>query len=174
MKLKTTLFISAALTAFFIAVIASVITQVRGIIQAQQTASVEEAAAVVVTAVLTEEAALPTSTSAPTQVVGITPEQAASIAAALLNRQDLYSVESVTIDGLPAYKVTFLTGDVVNVGMDGQVISTVLAQPMAINVNPTASAPEAVQKSQESTSGSQQDEHEDDEQKDDDGHEDDD
>jgi len=54
---------------------------------------------------------------------GITPQQAAQVGGSYIHRTDAYSVESVTTNGVTAYKVTFSSGDVVYVSTAGQVIS---------------------------------------------------
>jgi hypothetical protein len=65
----------------------------------------------------------------------ITPEEAAAIASKVLNRTDLYSVEAAQLEGVDTYLVTFSSGDIVYISMDGQVLSisklavTVITQP---------------------------------------------
>jgi hypothetical protein len=69
------------------------------------------------------------------QVTNITPEEAAAIASKVINRTDLYSVEAAQFEGVDTYLVTFSSGDLVYVGMDGQILSisklavTVITQP---------------------------------------------
>jgi hypothetical protein len=131
---KSTLFISAALTAFVLAVLAGVVTAFKSASLAGQAAAAAPAALEVpATAAIELPSAVPTAV--PTQVG---PLEAASLAAQFLNRQDVYSVESTTLDGVNAFKVTFSSGDIVYVGLDGQVISTTKLQPAVItNVEPT-------------------------------------
>ena len=70
----------------------------------------------------------------PTQLpTGISPQQAAQVAGSYIHRSDAYSVETVSTNGVTAYKVTFSSGDVVYVSTDGQVVSVQYA--------PRASAP---------------------------------
>jgi hypothetical protein len=64
----------------------------------------------------------PTAAAPATVAISVTPEEAAQIAARYLNRTDLYSVESAQYNGMPAYMVTFSSGDIVYVGTDGQVL----------------------------------------------------
>jgi hypothetical protein len=59
------------------------------------------------------------------------------VAGSYIHRTDAYSVESLSTNGVTAYKVTFSSGDVVYVSTDGQVISVQYA--------PRASAPASVQ-----------------------------
>jgi hypothetical protein len=58
------------------------------------------------------------------QVSNVAPQDAASIAAKALNRTDLYSIELADYQGTQAYKVTFSSGDIVYVGLDGKVLGS--------------------------------------------------
>jgi hypothetical protein len=51
----------------------------------------------------------------------VTPEQAATIAAEYLGQYRIYSIELVVLSGENIYQVTFSTGDMVYISMDGQV-----------------------------------------------------
>ncbi len=64
-------------------------------------------------------------TQAPVLVVPslVSPEQAAQIAAVALGQSKIYSVKSASFNGIPAYKVTFSSGDVAFVSMDGQLLT---------------------------------------------------
>jgi hypothetical protein len=133
---KSTLFISAALTAFVLVMLAGVVTAFKNIPVASQVAAAP-VAAVTAEALPTAVPELPTSvpTLAPTPV---SPQDAAGIAAQFMNKQDVYSVETATLDGANVYKVTFSSGDIVYVGLDGKVISTTKLQPVVVtNVDPT-------------------------------------
>ena len=55
---------------------------------------------------------------------------AAAEAAKVLGRDDVYLTEYAQLNGADAYLVTFLSGDLVYVSMDGQVISTSKQDPM--------------------------------------------
>jgi uncharacterized membrane protein YgcG len=57
-------------------------------------------------------------------VPNVSPQDAASIAAKAINHTDLYSVALADVKGAQAYMVTFTSGDVVYVGMQGQVLVT--------------------------------------------------
>ena len=128
MKTKSTLFVSAALTAFVLVMLAGVVMAFRS-----------SAKADVLAAQPTPTIQADTPTPAPTQPAVLLPQEAAAIAANYLGRQDLYSVESATINGVDAFKVTFSSGDVAYVGLDGQVISVVPVQPVVIpNTVPAA------------------------------------
>jgi hypothetical protein len=65
------------------------------------------------------------SIPAPTEVqpVNWTPEEAAALAAQVLGHDDLYSVEVTDLNGESVYMVTFSSGDLVYVSMDGQIRS---------------------------------------------------
>ncbi len=102
---KSSLFISALLTAFFLAVMAGVFTAYRSFSGTSQ-ASVQQPAPVV--------ASIPT---------GITAQQAAQVAANYLGRNDLYAVENSSFNGSSAFMVSFSSGDIVYVSPQGQVLS---------------------------------------------------
>ncbi len=111
---KTPLFISGVLTTFVLIIMAGVLSAFRSVSAEAQ----------------------PTATSEPTEVPAtatvaaplvITPEEAAQIAAKLMNQTDVYSVESAAIDGLDAYKVTLSSGDIVYVSPTGEVLQVVPA-----------------------------------------------
>jgi uncharacterized membrane protein len=53
----------------------------------------------------------------------LSPQDAAQLAAQYMGHSDLYSVESSTYNGAQVYKVTFSSGDVVFVSLDGQVVA---------------------------------------------------
>lgn len=59
---------------------------------------------------------------------GVTPEQAAEIAANFLGQTSVYSVEIVPINGENLYLVTFYSGDLVYVGLNGQVVGSASLQ----------------------------------------------
>lgn len=133
---KSTLFISAALTVFIIAILAGVVSAYQnningtaGDVPAQPTTVAE--------AIASDPTQVPVS--APAQVV-ITPQEAASIASSVLGHTDVYSVELTQLNAIDVYLVTFSSGDLVYVGLDGQIISvsklpvTVVSQP--VNNNP--------------------------------------
>jgi hypothetical protein len=54
----------------------------------------------------------------------ITPEQAAEVAANFLGQTNVYSVEVVALKGQDTYLVTFMSGDMVYVSMDGQIVGS--------------------------------------------------
>jgi hypothetical protein len=121
MKPKSALFISAALTAFVIAILAGVVATFN------TTKTSDVAAAASPTDVqATDTATQPATATAPTQV---SPQQAASIASQFLKKTDVYSVEGTSLNGANVYKVVFSSGDIVYVGLDGTVISAATPTP---------------------------------------------
>jgi hypothetical protein len=68
----------------------------------------------------------------------ITPQQAADIASNALGQTSVYSVEAVSMSGQNLYKVTFSSGDIVYVTMDGQVAGSVSAR-QSVSPNTLAS-----------------------------------
>jgi len=121
---KSTLFISAALTAFILVILAGAVSSYQNIagtltgLEAQPTQASEMAQVIAPTAV-----PVPTQIPLPTQPATITPEQATEIASKVMGKTDLYSVEIAQLEGVDAYLVTFSSGDLVYVGLDGQVLS---------------------------------------------------
>jgi len=127
---KSTIFISAVLTTFALAMLYGVVSAYRGILASTEVAA-QPTPADVSNVVL--------DTPAPTQSA-ITPEQAAQVAAQVLGRTDLLSAESASINGLNAYKITFVSGYIVYVGLDGQILSVQQA-PAVVASNNTPSQP---------------------------------
>jgi hypothetical protein len=119
---KSSLFISAVLTTFVLAVVAGAITASRYFGTTSNANTVQQVA--------------PVSQTVSTIV---TAEQAAQIAANTLGRTDLYSVETGMINGQVAYKVTFSSGDVAYVDTNGQVLSVVAAAPLVQQSQPSVS-----------------------------------
>lgn len=127
---KSTLFISAALTTFMLAILFGVVSAYQNIVkstqpmtdQAQPTAAVEMV-----------------NVPMPIQATIITPEAAAALASQVIGRTDLFSAEIAQFNGADAYLVTFSSGDLVYVGFDGQILSiskiavTVINQPAPNN-----------------------------------------
>jgi hypothetical protein len=119
---KKNLLISAALTTFVLVILANlsaVYARIRDVATIQPTAQP--------TALLGE--ALPLQE----QVVQVTHQQAAAIAANFLGQKDLYSVENAVWNQMDAYKVVFSSGMAVYVSMDGQVIGSEAPQPLFIS-----------------------------------------
>lgn len=133
MNTKIALFLSATLTTFVVATLSGLI----GNISSNQTLSSQETVfpspqvQEIVSNQITE-----TVTPSPSQVVQVTPEQAASIAATLINRTDVYSVETFMYKSFESYKVVFTSGDIVYLDMNGNLIEVSKLNPVVIMVNP--------------------------------------
>ena len=112
---KKALFLSVTITTFILACLGGVFS----VYQAFASSGAE-----VATVQTVSQATVPTNVPAaavPTSQL-VTPEQAASIAAAYLGQQDVYAVESAVINSVAAYKVIFSSGDIVYVGLDGKIL----------------------------------------------------
>lgn len=114
---KSTLFISAVLTTFVMAMLA-------GVASAYQNTA-DKAAQQAATQVQTQPQAKEISHTIPAdaQTFTLTPEEAAGLAAQVIGRDDLYSVEVTDLDGQSVFMVTFTSGDLVYVSLDGQILS---------------------------------------------------
>jgi hypothetical protein len=111
---KSTLFISAALTTFMLAVLFGVASAYQNIVKSAQPVAVQTQPSSV---------EMVNAPIMPTQVTDITVEAAATLATKVLNRNDLFSAEITQLDGVDVYLVTFSSGDLVYVGLDGQILS---------------------------------------------------
>jgi hypothetical protein len=119
---RKTILISTVLTAFVLSMIGGV------------------AIALKQTAVRTVSAATAVPATVP---VSLSAQEAAAMAASILNQQDIYSVESAPFNGVDAYKVVFSSGQVAFVGLDGQILSITQIQPVVVtqdNVAPASGA----------------------------------
>jgi len=118
---KSTLFISAALTTFMLAVMFGVVSAYQNIVKSSQpvVAQVQPTAAEVVNVPIVDAPVV----VAPTQATNITPETAAALASKVINRTDLFSAELAKFNDVDAYLVTFSSGDLVYVSLDGQILS---------------------------------------------------
>jgi uncharacterized membrane protein YgcG len=131
---KSTLFISVVLTTFMLAVLYGVASAYQSIVGSTEMATQPQSSE------MTGAANQPVAAVPPTQaisapVVNLTPEAAAALAGKILGRTDLYSVEVTQFEGVDAYLVTFSSGDLVYISLDGQILSisklpvTVINQP---------------------------------------------
>lgn len=124
---KSTLFLSAVLTAFVLAVLVGVVSAYRdavtsSLVQQPAVADVQN-----VSVVPQAQAVIPTATAAM-----LTPEQAANLAAQVLGRTDLFSVEVADFGGTQSYLVTFSSGDLVYVSPAGQILSVSKIVPTVV------------------------------------------
>ena len=125
---KLVIAISAAVTAFVLALTAGAVYAYRNMAAPAVTAQQQQPVSQVGSTLQLAAAPVP----APTDVPNVSPQDAASIAAKFLNRTDLYSVELADLQGTQSYKVTFTSGDVVYVGLKGQVLSSVPPPPPVV------------------------------------------
>ncbi len=116
---KLVIAMSAAVTAFIMALTAGAVFAYRTM--SSSPAVAQQPASQVSLPV--QVAADPTQAQ-PTAVPDVSPQDAASIASKAINRTDLYSVALADVKGTKAYMVTFSSGDVVYVAMQGQVLAT--------------------------------------------------
>jgi hypothetical protein len=112
---KSTLFISAALTTFMLAIMFGVASAYQNIVKSTQPLAAQTQPVAV------EMVSAPHPTQA--QATTITPETAASLASQVINRTDLFSAELTQLNGVDVYLVTFSSGDLVYVSLDGQILS---------------------------------------------------
>jgi len=116
---KSTLFISIVLTTFMLAVLFGVVSNYQRIVAPTEVAAASPAP--------TDQPIVFNDSQAPTeaalQLQNITPEAASALAAKILGRTDLYSVEVTQFEGADVYLVTFSSRDIVYVGLDGSILS---------------------------------------------------
>lgn len=155
---KSTLFISAVLTTFVMAMLA-------GVASAYQNA-IEKTAEQSFTPIQTQPQEQPqvkaVSNALPAESFNISPEEAAGLAAQVLGREDLYSVEVTDLDGETVFMVTFSSGDLVYVSLDGQIRSIGKVQVSTVVVKKKDKG-DGGGNVQASTSNQSQEKHEDDE-----------
>lgn len=122
---KSTLFISAVLTTFVLAILVGVVSAYRNTLNITGTTAQQEPTAIVADL----------STTTPTITPSImTPEEAAALAAQVIGRTDLYSVETALFNNTTdAYLVTFSSGDLVYVSLDGQILSIGKLPPVYVS-----------------------------------------
>lgn len=112
---KKTILISAVLTAFVLSMLGGVAMALR-------------------------QPVTSTVVEAPTATTALSAQEAAALAATVLNQQDVYSVENSTVNGVAAYKVVFSSGQVAFVGLDGQMLSITQIPPVVVAQNNVAPA----------------------------------
>jgi uncharacterized membrane protein YgcG len=119
---KSSLFISAAITTFILAVLAGVIFYARTSALSAPIATLTPTNAN--TQAPTDTLApTDTATLAPTATSGfVSPQEAAFIAGTALGDSKIFSVDTVTRYGMDSYKVTFSSGNVVFVAPDGHIM----------------------------------------------------
>ena len=110
--------ISASVTAFVMALTAGAVYAYRNTSNTPKVVQQQEQPVSQVGTTLQLQAAAPAASPS------MSPQDAASLAAKAINRTDLYSIELADYQGAQAYKVTFSSGDIVYVGLDGQVLGS--------------------------------------------------
>jgi len=131
---KSTLFISAVLTAFVMAMLAGVASAYQEFASSDSLSLFQPKAQASAPALVKAAVdAVPTATEV--QTVNWTPQEAAGLAAQVLGRDDLYSVEVSDLNGETVYMVTFSSGDLVYVSLDGQIRSIGKVQVETVVVN---------------------------------------
>jgi hypothetical protein len=120
---KSTLFISVVLTTFMLAILYGVASAYQNIVSSTEMAAVPPQPTSMVEVANEQVFVPPTQVALPTQVMNITPESAADMASKILGRTDLYSVEVTQFEGVDVYLVTFSSGDLVYISLDGQILS---------------------------------------------------
>jgi hypothetical protein len=126
---KSTLFLSAVLTTFMLAVMVGAVSAY------QKAAQVSSLSGKLVTA--QQDQSLSDLSTEMIAGADLTPEQAAALAAQVIGRTDLYSVETSEWEGQGAYLVTFSSGDLVYVSPDGEILSIGSIPPVVITESPT-------------------------------------
>ena len=117
---KSTLFISAVLTTFVMAMLAGVASAYQKMADTSLVSAISSESQPQAKAIANS---IPAPAPTEVQPVNWTPEQAAALAAQVLGHDDLYSVEVTDLNGETVYLVTFSSGDLVYVSLDGQIRS---------------------------------------------------
>lgn len=123
---KSTLFVSAALTVFIMVMMFGVVSAYQNISK-QAGQSPTQLAAQPLFISLPE----PTATE-PLLPQVVSPEQATTAAIEFLGASDVYSVEVVEYESLPAYLVTFSSGDLVYVSAEGKILANTKLEPVIV------------------------------------------
>lgn len=148
---KSTLFISGVLTVFMLATLFGVVSAYQGISASRQP---EPVVAVQATEAVQEvQSAEPLMSAAPAQNSIVSPDDATSLAMQMINRSDVYSVESTTYKDAAAYLVTFSSGDLVYVSPTGQILAVTKLQPVVVVQKPRGHNEDNSQVSGSSTGG---------------------
>ncbi len=133
------LFLSAALSTFILVLIGGVLkASANGFFNTSRAAANPPTSTA---------AASPTDTLVPTSTSGLSPEAEAAVKAAsdLINRTDVYSVDTTKVNGIPAFKVTFSSGDQVYVSTQGKILLHTLLTTTIYRQEEGASGPGQVQ-----------------------------
>jgi len=133
---KSTLFISAVLTTFVLAMLAGVASAYQNFSQTDQVAQAEPAEQEVqaqpqVQTVAQEQPAREEVSA------DLTPKDAIDLAEEVMGDDDLYSIEMTDLNGESVYLVTFTSGDLIYISLDGQIRSVdhIEVQTVVVNVS---------------------------------------
>ena len=177
------LLISAALTAFILVVATGIASAYKRVSSSIEAVKVEEAGRTDSLDQAQPTAMGDVASSAQSQQVLISHQEAALVATNYLGQTDLYSVENIVWEGTDAYEVVFSSGDMVYISMTGEVLGAEVPEPVneVIEVvpsplpTPTATAitnsTSSGNTSTARSSSSNNDDHNDDHDDDDDDHE---
>ncbi len=163
---KSTMFISGVLTTFMLAIMFGVAmayqkTVETGGVPTEIVQQTQPTDVMVVEPV--------TATSAVTAT--LTLEEAANLAASVIGRTDLYSSENTQLDGVDAYLVTFSSGDLVYVSLEGKILSiSKLPVKYVLSSQPVVQSGGSSNNNHSSSSSSNEDNHDDHDDHDDDEH----
>jgi len=116
---KSTLFISGALTTFILAILAGVMTTYRTLAGPV----VEDVQAQAETAPVSEQPVSEQPVAVVPQPANLTAEQAADLASQVMGDTEVFSVEVTELNGESVYLVTFSSGDLVYMSLDGRILS---------------------------------------------------
>jgi len=122
---KSTLFISIALTTFMLAVLFGVVSAYQNVVNTSEKSLVQQEIQQNVQPTQSVELINNSVATEPpdVQVVNITPEEAAAVASKVIGQTDVYTVEVSQFEGETVYLVTFSSGDLVYMTLDGRVVS---------------------------------------------------
>ncbi len=136
---KSTLFISVALTTMMLVMLFGVVSAYQSITKNPVTTVQAIPRMVSQQQPVSNQVVQPTVV--PTVQTQLTAEQAAQLAAKTIGRTDLYSVESTTWNTQQAYLVTFSSGDLVYVSLEGQILEITKIQTTLISTTSNGGSP---------------------------------
>ena len=129
---KSTLFISTVLTIFMLAVMF-------GVVSAYQQSVKNNDAVVRITEepAVQQVAVVESAPTLPALPTVISPEQAALIATEFMGDTDVYGVEVVDYEGIPAFLVTFSSGKLIYVSSTGEILAISEIKPVVVAAAPS-------------------------------------
>jgi hypothetical protein len=156
---KSTMFISTALTVFMLAVMAGAVSAYQQVVKNNDVAPQATAEPVV------QQAATVETVPSPPTVVS--PEQATSVAVAFMGDSNVYGVEVVDYEGVPAFLVTFSSGKLVYVSPTGEILAISEVKPVVV-VAPSTNNNGGNSNTANNGGGGEHEDHDDDDDHDDD------